>query len=110
MTREVRRRKLEYQRDYRRRAYWRDPDRARRTAQAESYGMTLAERDALFEAAAGRCMACRQRPERVLRVDHDHLTGRVRGLLCAHCNTALGMVGDDPERLRALITYVESRP
>ena len=43
-------------------------------------------------------------------IDHDHVTGVVRGLLCAHCNTSLGLMADSPERLRAAATYLERFP
>lgn len=41
-----------------------------------------------------------------LVVDHDHSNGRVRGLLCAHCNIGLGMAGDDLARLELMLTYI----
>ena len=55
------------------------------------YNITEAEYDALLAAQGGVCAICGKRPGRVrLGVDHDHATGKVRGLLCVRCNKALG--------------------
>jgi hypothetical protein len=53
--------------------------------------MTKAEYETMFAAQGGVCLLCgkRQRKQRLTR-DHDHLTGRVRGLLCLRCNRNLG--------------------
>lgn len=56
----------------------------------------------------GRCAVCKQIPTgRGFCVDHDHRTGRTRGLLCTSCNTALGNVKDSPRTLAAMIVYLE---
>jgi hypothetical protein len=46
-------------------------------------------------------------PESKRHIDHDHDTGKVRGVLCHHCNVALGMARSDPRVLRGLISYIE---
>jgi hypothetical protein len=43
-----------------------------------------------------------------LHVDHDHKTGKVRGLLCNTCNTSLGLLSEDKNRITGLITYLET--
>lgn len=63
----------------------------------------------MHENQGGCCALCGE-PERgkrgMLHVDHDHATGSVRGLLCHHCNVALGHFRDDPDRLQAAIDYL----
>ena len=55
------------------------------------------------------CDVCGQRPSRksAMAIDHCHVTGRVRGILCKDCNLVLGWMNDDPKRLRALADYLE---
>lgn len=62
----------------------------------------------LFDAQGGLCAIC-GRPGGVksLNLDHRHDTLQVRGLLCGSCNRALGLFGDDIERLRAAIRYLQ---
>lgn len=75
------------------------------------YGITEAEYVAMLAAQEGRCAICGRlggigRRDR-LHVDHDHATLRVRALLCGSCNSAVGMLGDDPVTIRAAAAYVE---
>jgi hypothetical protein len=53
----------------------------------------------------GMCQACGA-TDRKLCIDHDHKTMQPRGLLCHNCNTALGLVNDDPSILLNLLTYL----
>lgn len=77
-------------------------------AAMRNYGLTPEEYAALM--ADRRCHVCgttKHQSGRRLHIDHCHVTQKVRGLLCHACNTALGLVNDDPDRLKALIHYLE---
>lgn len=71
----------------------------------QKYDLTEAEYSAMFERQGGRCLICDVKKGR-LDVDHDHETGQVRGLLCHRCNTAIGLFGDDPNRMIVAAAYV----
>jgi hypothetical protein len=75
----------------------------------QSYGITAAVYDLLLILQNGVCAVCRCSciSGRRLAVDHCHVTNKVRGLLCANCNRALGLLKDDPLRLRAAADYLE---
>lgn len=77
----------------------------------QRYGITAEEVDVLLEKQRGLCAICSLIPDPKLRnpwhVDHDHSTGRVRGILCHSCNTALGNFKDDPEILRKALEYLQ---
>ncbi|MGZ9930008.1 endonuclease VII domain-containing protein [Streptomyces sp. NC-S4] len=69
------------------------------------YGITEAERDEMIAAQGGVCVICRIAPAE--HVDHDHQTGKVRGVLCFSCNAALGQFKDRPDVMRRAAAYVE---
>ena len=52
-----------------------------------------------------RCVICKRNV--ILRVDHCHTTGKVRGLLCHNCNTGLGQFKDNIDNLKMAIKYLE---
>ena len=58
----------------------------------------------------GKCAICGREDNGARRfcVDHDHETGRIRGLLCGRCNTGLGFFEDNTEALRAALEYLEA--
>ena len=79
------------------------------------YGITLADYNAILRSQAHRCAVCR-RPEtmrtksgevRRLSVDHDHVTGRVRGLLCHRCNVLVWAFEENHAILGLIDRYVE---
>ena len=72
------------------------------------YGITVAQYDALFMEQGGACAICKTTPSGRLHVDHDHETGRVRGLLCTRCNQGLGYFLDRADLLRAAAVYTEA--
>jgi hypothetical protein len=85
----------------------------RRRKLLKRYGMTPDEYDAMYEAQGGRCAICNRHETECqrgqLQVDHCHETGVVRGLLCGLCNTAIGKMGDDPERLIVAAHYLRPK-
>lgn len=78
-----------------------------RGSRIRSYGISVADYDEMLESQGGGCYICGIGPVgRALDIDHDHRTGKVRGLLCSNHNRALGLLGDDPELLLAAHTYL----
>jgi len=78
-------------------------------ARFAKYGLTVEGYAQMYVAQHGRCAICRDRDRSAagLVVDHNHGTGRVRGLLCARCNSGLGMFGDKQHNLRRAWTYLK---
>jgi hypothetical protein len=89
-----------------------NPEKWKNYALRSVFGIGLQKYQQLFAAQSGRCAICGTtkaagRWNTLLHVDHDHQSGKVRGLLCGHCNLALGNMKDDPARLRAAADYIE---
>lgn len=75
----------------------------------EKYGMSLVEAEERYVFQGKKCLGCDKELGINFVVDHDHNTNKVRGLLHDNCNKALGFVNDDPEILRALANYLETK-
>jgi len=74
------------------------------------YGIVRAEYEAIFDQQGGMCAICGvglKRFDRGTVIDHCHRTGRVRGILCLSCNTAIGMLRESSIAARALADYLE---
>lgn len=78
----------------------------KRRYQVRKYGLTLDQHAAMLRAQDGRCAICLTKPSVDLCIDHDHATGRVRGLLCGRCNKALGGFKDDQDALLRALKYL----
>ncbi|MEU4346463.1 endonuclease VII domain-containing protein [Streptomyces sp. NPDC023838] len=69
------------------------------------YRITEDDRDQMIADQMGLCVICLSAP--AVHVDHCHTTGRVRGVLCFNCNSAIGKLGDDPDTVRRAAAYLE---
>lgn len=96
---------------------WRrkNPEKVKHNNLRHSFGISLVDYNRLCDEAGFQCQICR-RPEGVgtkkswrLAVDHDHKSGKVRGLLCGECNTGLGKFKDSLGLLRAAAQYLLDR-
>ena len=85
---------------------WRTPDKTRKYNLKSYYNITPEQFDILSASQGDTCALC-ERYTDVLHIDHDHLTGEIRGLLCLRCNTALGVLGDSVEALERVIKYLK---
>ena len=65
------------------------PERARSVGLKARYGITLEDYEAMFARQGGCCVICGESGHKLV-VDHNHETGKVRALLCHHCNTMIG--------------------
>ena len=78
------------------------------------YGLTVEDIAKLFALQNGRCALCEKELQIEATgkwvVDHNHQTGKIRGVLCYPCNVALGQFQDDPRMLIRAIEYLHSRP
>lgn len=79
----------------------------RRSRLRLQYGITVETYDQMLAAQGGACAICGAEPQEArLSVDHCHVTGRVRGLLCTRCNRGVGHLRDDPELIRRAAAYI----
>lgn len=98
--------------------YWKDPEASRARNRGvdqrpsklkRTYGLTVGDFEELKKSQGGGCAICRtpfpDTPNP--HVDHNHSTGKVRGLLCSQCNVGIGMFKDDPLRLNLAKEYLE---
>ena len=87
------------------------PDAERATKLRNMYGLSVVAFDELLADQGGGCAICETTEPggKNWHVDHDHETGKVRGILCVRCNAGIGMLDDSPERLEVALDYL-TRP
>lgn len=77
-----------------------------------TYGITQEEYLVLLENQKDSCAICKTKnaggKNKVWQIDHDHITGKVRGLLCWACNAGLGQFKDNINSLKTAIKYLEA--
>lgn len=76
-----------------------------------NFNITIDEYEKMEKDQSGVCLICkkteRNKKTKYLSVDHCHKTGKVRGLLCSRCNSAIGLLRDCPERITAALAYIK---
>jgi len=77
------------------------------------HGLTKEQYDKLMKKHDGKCHSCKDRL--AINIDHDHSCcssqrsscGKcIRGILCSQCNTALGLLNDEPKKIKSLLKYI----
>jgi hypothetical protein len=76
------------------------------------YGLGPGDYERLYALQGGTCAICKRATgkTRRLSVDHDHKTGKVRGLLCRPCNSMLGHARDEREMFKRAYMYLTNPP
>lgn len=97
-----------------------DPERAHKSSYnsylKKNFGITIEEFEDLLKKQNYLCACCGRHKDsnvsdghgkvRRLAVDHDHSTGKIRGLLCTYCNVGIGYLGDSAEGLNKALAYL----
>ncbi len=88
-----------------------NPEKRKRNYLKSTYNISLEDYKLMMENQQERCFCCGKHKDDLTKglfVDHCHETGRVRGLLCATCNLAIGYVNDDISILENMIKYLKN--
>lgn len=84
--------------------------RALKSRLKNDFGLTPEAFNKMLQAQNNKCASCGKTTEengKRLCVDHDHKSGKVRGLLCDNCNVALGHLKDNLYNAKCLVNYIE---
>ena len=101
-----------YNKKYAQQYYKENPEKAKAVARKRKlkcyFGITVEEYDRMLAAQNGVCAICSgiNADGKRLAVDHNHETGKLRGLLCHRCNIAIGLLKDSADRARLASLYL----
>jgi hypothetical protein len=87
--------------------YKKNKKKLRNTFLKRKFGITLEVYNKILKEQKGVCAVCgRKEKNKSLAVDHDHKTGKIRGLLCGRCNPALGFLQESPKLIKKILEYI----
>lgn len=86
--------------------YESNSDKVKANHYKKKFGISLEEYNEMYSSQGGVCAICSLKEDKQLAVDHDHITGKVRGLLCFRCNSSIGKFEDSSELLRKAANYL----
>lgn len=93
-----------------RQKYKADPVAAKNRDLKKTYGIDIDQYNAMLQFQNGSCAICKKHSstfKKSLAVDHCHVSGKIRGLLCINCNRAVGNLKDSIDLAKSLISYLE---
>lgn len=97
-----------YRKSYAAEYYERTRGKSQRASWLRRYGITQEDYETLLEKQGGACAICSNPPtEKHFCVDHCHESGKVRGLLCRHCNAGIGQLKDSVELVAKALEYLK---
>jgi hypothetical protein len=85
-----------------------NPEQVRESQLKNLYGITAQEYNTLIEDQSGRCAICSKdfQSSKHTHLDHCHLTGKIRGILCSNCNRGIGLLKDSVQILENAVQYL----
>ena len=95
-------------REYKKRHYIKTKRQHISNIRMRVYGISLEEFESLFHQQGGKCGICLSQLTlgKGAHLDHDHVSGKIRAVLCSTCNTGLGQFKDNPVLLQAAVAYL----
>jgi hypothetical protein len=84
----------------------RNPDYQKNRDLQRQYGLSREDWQKMFDDQQGLCAICGDTMKRIV-VDHDHISDKVRGLLCNNCNLGIGLLQDDSRILESAFKYLK---